>query len=488
MLRITPRCWLPVVLVAAQVTPLVACADTATTFPYGQVWSLTKDKFVSGESDGFDPRDMEIDAAGNIVVAGGYCTSDCNADSLVARVSPSGSILMKTRISGISVSRLALDASGNIYLAGALTTGPSTTFSKALKLDPAGNQLWSYVGSKSGSNDRLAGITVLGGNAYVVGRESDADILAELNGSTGVPITTTGDQGTAITTDGSLVYVAAYNGLRGFDAGLNPVYSRSPTASTGNCMYNQVNRIRVVSGVPYVAQGYFANGASGNCYLGYVSGPDLVNSGFKRAAGSNQYVLDFAFLPTGQMAVIWGTEGSGSGLSAATRGTDTSCCPSTNAPTYLGDWDQTNLSRMFPHVVAVGPNGYVYVAGEIGGNIPSGEMYSLEALASPASRLPKKGAVEIRNNVIRVGTSAATIIVNGTPGAHVGVSIFSMGGVGLGKTKNDITIGGEGAGMLLFDGTLEGGISLPAGMYWVVTSGDIADRKQIVIIDKAKKN
>lgn len=126
-------------------------------------------------------------------------------------------------------------------------------------------------------------------------------------------------------------------------------------------------------------------------------------------------------------------------------------------------------------------------------------------VGSPSAAYGKavpRGKMEIRRAIIRrtggdieVGRpSAAFIVVHGEPGGGVEFVVSTLSGRGLGRirpmlvyqgnTDSRLTLDGNGMGAVSFDGELENGGYLEPGVYWIVASGAVNDRKPILFLSK----
>ncbi|MBS1914244.1 MAG: SBBP repeat-containing protein [Bacteroidetes bacterium] len=158
-------------------------------------WLLWARRFGGSGND--SAHSIAVDANGNVYVAGAFfgtanvgpnnLNSSGDADLLVAKYDPSGTVLWATR--GGSVGRdvaraIAIDNSGNAYVAGTfagnVTLGPSTLVSSGFqdafiaRCSPAGTFDWAQRGGSAG-NDEAIGVAADGsGNCVMVGRYNAA--------------------------------------------------------------------------------------------------------------------------------------------------------------------------------------------------------------------------------------------------------------------------------------------------------------------------
>ncbi len=189
----------------------------------------------AGGADNDYGTDVAVDAAGTIVLGGGFNSPTATfgavqltkagsggfaPDLFVARLSANGTWLSALAIGGTGAEEmggLALDAAGNVYVCGAFSspalafggvvlananpspgTGPATTDLFAAKLAPTGTWQWATQAG-SASDDRAAGIAVdATGRAYIAGGFGP--------GATAFGATSLTNAGTANTLD---VFVAA---------------------------------------------------------------------------------------------------------------------------------------------------------------------------------------------------------------------------------------------------------------------------------------
>jgi len=107
-----------------------------------------------------------------------------------------------------------------------------------------------------------------------------------------------------------------------------------------------------------------------------------------------------------------------------------------------------------------------------------------------ASNPPKKNSLQIRRNVIHVDWGgSALLLLRGSPGAHLNISVFGLGGNLVTSLKpcsnctgsQEFELDATGALNVDFDGTYDGNIALKPGIYFIVVSGAFSDRQPIVI-------
>jgi N-acetylneuraminic acid mutarotase len=101
---------------------------------------------------------------------------------------------------------------------------------------------------------------------------------------------------------------------------------------------------------------------------------------------------------------------------------------------------------------------------------------------------PASGKIQVRNNVLRIGRNATAYIVVRAPSGpgEVTLTLYSQAGVPLGRIGNGpVAVGADGSGYTAFDGRV-GGKALSTGKYWVVATGAVKSREQIMVINDGK--
>jgi hypothetical protein len=95
---------------------------------------------------------------------------------------------------------------------------------------------------------------------------------------------------------------------------------------------------------------------------------------------------------------------------------------------------------------------------------------------------PPAHGIQVRNNVVRVGTrKLAEIFVTGaTAGSTVAIALYTSAGVGVG-TLPSVTADGAGIAYASFDGTIDGK-PLRTGVYYLVATGGVTGRKPVMVI------
>jgi hypothetical protein len=151
------------------------------------LWQRTYGRTGSFANDG--AADVEFDASGNVVVAGGYSRINSptgTADIAVLRLAPDGTLISEVEYDGpLGLSdgseAMVLDAADNAIIAA--TTEEPTGFDDVLvvKLEPAGAELWAetYAG-EPGFFDLARDIAIDDlGDVYVVGEIRLAGFITE---------------------------------------------------------------------------------------------------------------------------------------------------------------------------------------------------------------------------------------------------------------------------------------------------------------------
>jgi hypothetical protein len=274
-----------------------------------------------------EPNDVQVDALGNVYVAGSTINGDAFAyDFMTIKYNSSGAEQWIRTYNGTANSidmdtRLALDRAGNIYVTGEsqgiLKRGklPIQTFADVytIKYNPNGGIMWQRrYNSPFNSGDRPNAIALdNAGNVYITGSSNtdpnNSDYLTlKLNGG-----------------DGTVLYTARYNGTgNAFDeangivvnaAGEAFVTGSSDPYGNGNFAVNYVT-------IKYTSAGAEAWTAS---YNGPADGRDLAHAirmdgfGFIYVTGESQAdSYDFATLQYGNSGIeLWRARYDGAFLS-----------------------------------------------------------------------------------------------------------------------------------------------------------------------------
>ena len=128
----------------------------------------------------------------------------------------------------------------------------------------------------------------------------------------------------------------------------------------------------------------------------------------------------------------------------------------------------------------------------VSGNVSVTVMSAAEAEALHPVR---PGSIEIRGNILRIGNTSgyqrALVVVRGPRGESVQLSIRGPSGSKLGGLRIEsavadgsgwLQIGSDGVATVAISGALGQG-ELKTGVYWVVATGAVTDRKPILILN-----
>lgn len=137
-------------------------------------------------------------------------------------------------------------------------------------------------------------------------------------------------------------------------------------------------------------------------------------------------------------------------------------------------------------------------------NVPGTVTLSFSGTGAGASRMvsvltvgqahatgPGPGGIEIRNNILRLEhRTTALILVHGPAGGTVTLTMFGPSGVGL-IDMATLTLDGNGQASFAYDGHGYGGSTgkiMASGLYWIVASGDVKDRKPLMILSYSDRD
>jgi hypothetical protein len=145
-------------------------------------------------------------------------------------------------------------------------------------------------------------------------------------------------------------------------------------------------------------------------------------------------------------------------------------------------WDLRDTLRTAREGHAMGAIGRtLYVAGGLTegytlNSVEAGTVVTLQAGG------PKAGTLQVRNNVIntRVGTIAYLVLHGTTPGGTVRLTVYDVAGRPV-QTLLPTTLDGSGYACVQFEAKTRGW-PLLGGVYWVVATGAVEDKKPVMVV------
>ena len=125
------------------------------------------------------PAGIELDNAGNVVVAGGSAVTPTAWEIVTLKYSITGTLLSETRVPSTTFDQpraLAKDGDGNFYITGQTGTGTTNPNLKLVKLDSNLNIVWEKTYDGSGKEDMGNSLAINGdGEVYVTGFTKNSD-------------------------------------------------------------------------------------------------------------------------------------------------------------------------------------------------------------------------------------------------------------------------------------------------------------------------
>jgi hypothetical protein len=348
-----------------------------------------------------------------------------------------------------------------------------------VKYDPFGNVIWSstQAGGSAIAVDGAGNAYITGGGAFTVKLDASGNVAWTKTYSRGF-----GDSGNGITIDAfGYVYVAgtSYNNYNAdfvtikYDSGGNTIWVKIYDAGS----YELGQAVAVdAAGCIYVTGGdnndyrrtikYDANGNilwnklynGGDWDRGFAIAVDQMGNSYVTGGNYTGGISDYVTVkydPNGNVA--W-------------------------AKTYYGDY--YNLATG----IAVDESGGIYVTGT--SQNASGYGYGWRTfkyhqnMPPLAGNLPAAGKLQVRNPVVRIGTGTRAHILARAPkgGGNVEFFLYTRAGLPLGRLgTGPIGTDANDIAHLEFDGTL-GSKPLATGMYWIVTTGAVSSRHQVMVI------
>ena len=163
-------------------------------------------KEIDGTSSSSDRAEaVTVDAAGNVIAAGGITNSGTSRDLAVIKFDPNGTELWRKEINGtLSFSDLAtdvtVDAAGNVIAVGDLINSGTSRDLAVIKFDPNGTELWrKEIDGTQSSSDEATSVTVdEAGNVIFAGILANSGtggdfVVIKLNGLDGGDFTPCGN-------------------------------------------------------------------------------------------------------------------------------------------------------------------------------------------------------------------------------------------------------------------------------------------------------